>query len=135
MILVPDASALAEYLLKTPAYPRIRPFVEDDRVECHVPALCDVEIVSVLRGSLLGGRLTVERAEEALETYRELPLIRHDHLLLVPRIFELRQNFSAYDACYVALCESLGGRLLTGDRHLQRAVVVRLELDVVSLQE
>lgn len=130
MIVVVDASALAEYLLRTPAYDEISQFIEGERSECHVPVLCDVEIVSVLRGAVLGRRVTIERAHEALETYGDLPLTRHDHLPLLHRILELRDNFSPYDAVYVALCEALGGRFVTGDRPLARAVRAHLKLDV-----
>lgn len=47
------------------------------------------------------------------------------------RILELRANFSAYDACYAALTEQLGGILLTADKRLSRAVRDHLTLDVV----
>lgn len=65
MIFVVDASALAEYLLRTPAYHEVYRFIEDERSECHVPALCDVELASVLRGAVLGRRITIECAQEA----------------------------------------------------------------------
>lgn len=48
-------------------------------------------------------------------------MTRHGHQELLPRIMELRHNFSAYDATYVALTERTSGRLLTGDRHLAGA--------------
>jgi predicted nucleic acid-binding protein len=43
----------------------------------------------------------------ALQHYLLLPLTRHGHQALLPRVLELRANFSAYDACYVALAERL----------------------------
>jgi len=51
--------------------------------------------------------VSAERAELALQHYLLLPLTRHGHQALLPRVLELRANFSAYDACYVALAERL----------------------------
>jgi predicted nucleic acid-binding protein len=61
------------------------------------------------------------RAREALTDYLDLPLERHGHPHLVSRALELRGNFSAYDAVYVALAEGVGATLLTADRPLARA--------------
>lgn len=52
----------------------------------------------------------------------DLPLTRHGHTALMPRMLALRANFSAYDATYVALVESIGAELMTGDERLARAV-------------
>ena len=37
------------------------------------------------------------------------------------RAFELRENVTAYDACYVALAEALDWPLCTADRRLANA--------------
>lgn len=60
-----------------------------------------------------------------------MPIIRHGHQQLVPRIIELRDNFSAYDAAYVALAERLGGSLLTLDERLARAARAHTSIDVL----
>ncbi len=52
---------------------------------------------------------------------RGLPLERYDHGPLLDRVLELRHNFSAYDATYVALAEALGTSLLTADAGLHAA--------------
>ena len=89
--------------------------------DLHVPALCDVEVAAGLRRGMLRGALSEERTAEAIEDYLDLPLTRHGHQRLLPRILSLRDNFSAYDATYVALAERLDGELLTADERLARA--------------
>jgi predicted nucleic acid-binding protein len=65
--------------------------------------------------------MNVDRAAEAIEDYLDIPIVRHGHTGLVTSILRLRQNFSAYDAAYVALAASLGAVLLSADRALRRA--------------
>lgn len=48
----------------------------------------------------------------------DLPLTPYPHLALLPRIWELRHNFTAYDAAYIALAEALYAPLVTRDRAL-----------------
>jgi predicted nucleic acid-binding protein len=68
------------------------------------------------------------RAADALEDYLDLPLFRHGHQALLARVLQLRSNFSAYDAAYVALAEQLKGELLTADDGLARAIRTQLPL-------
>jgi predicted nucleic acid-binding protein len=121
-LLVVDASAFVEYLLRTDTGLAFAPVIEADDALLHTPALCDVEVVAALRRALLLGELDEARAVEALESYLELPLARHGHAGLAVRLLQLRHNFSAYDATYVAVCELLDAELLTADGGLARAV-------------
>ncbi len=121
-LIVADASALVEYLLRTGRSELVRAVIQSAETSLHVPALCDVEIVSALRRGLMRKVLTERRGREALQDYRDLPLTRHGHTLLLDRILELRPNLSAYDATYVALAERIDAALLTADRALARAV-------------
>jgi predicted nucleic acid-binding protein len=132
-VFVVDASAIAELLLQTPAGRRVAAEIRTDASSLHVPALCDVEVAAVLRRALLSGRLDAERAAEAVQDFLDLPLTRHGHTRLLPRILALRANFSAYDATYVALAEALGARLVTADQPLVRALRRHTEVDVVSV--
>ena len=131
--LVADASALAEYLLRTDSGSAVERELRAPAAEVAVPALCDVEVASVLRRAMLRRRLSPERAAEALEDYRDLPLTRHGHLALLHRALQLRENFSAYDAVYVALAERLDGRLVTADAALARAVERHADIDLVAI--
>ncbi len=71
------------------------------------------------------------RAAEATADYLSLPLSRHGHERLLGRILELRENFSPYDATYIALAEQLEASLVTTDAALARAVRRHLRLSVV----
>jgi predicted nucleic acid-binding protein len=133
---VVDASAWVEYLLGTEGASATREWVEAGDVELHVPALCDIEVVAALRRVLLSSRAPIDstRANEALEDYLDLPVGRHGHDSLLARVLELRDNFSAYDAAYVALAERLGATLVTGDRRLANAVNAHLRVAVNAIR-
>lgn len=123
-----DASAIAEVLLRTKlSFFFIAQLTPPD-TDIHVPELCDLEFVSVLKSA----RISEARAAEALLDYRRLPMRRHRHEPLLDRVLELRHNFSVYDACYVALAETIDATLLTGDRRLAVAVRNHLPLAVVT---
>ena len=106
--------------------------VEAADAELHVPPLCDVEVASALRRLVLRRELVLERASEALASYADLPLERGDHGPLLFRVLALRENFSAFDAVYVALAESRDAALVTADDRLARAVRAHLSLELVE---
>jgi predicted nucleic acid-binding protein len=128
---VVDASALGELLLRTERAESIAGVVGAADVALHVPALCDVELVSILRRALRGNLLTEPRALQAANHYLALPLTRHGHLRLLPRMLALRENFSAYDAAYLALAEQLRGELLSADERFARAARIHTAVTVV----
>jgi predicted nucleic acid-binding protein len=119
--------------LRTPLAAAVEAELRRVPFDLHVPAVCDVEVASVLRRALLARRLTAERAAAALDDYLDLPLSRHHHAASLPRMLALRDNFSAYDATYVALAERLDAILVTGDAPLARAVRAHLDLEVVGV--
>jgi predicted nucleic acid-binding protein len=122
-MLVVDASAIAELLLGRPAAARIRDHVAEHDYSLHAPHLLDIEVLRALRHLVASGEASADRAGEAVADLLALPLERYPHDTLVPRVWELRDNFSAYDAAYVALAESLtdsGAALLTSDARLAR---------------
>jgi predicted nucleic acid-binding protein len=69
----------------------------------------------------LAKSLSSARARQAFEDYMNIPLERFPHDVLLPRIWELRHNLTAYDAAYVALAEALDAPLVTCDRALSSA--------------
>jgi predicted nucleic acid-binding protein len=120
--LVVDASALVEYLFRTPRGITLAPLIETRGVDLHVPALADIEFASAVVRLLVRRIVSTDRATEALGDLADLPLTRHGHLALLPRILSLRGNFSVYDGVYVALAESLAAGLITADEKLVTAV-------------
>ena len=91
----------------------------------HAPALIDAEVSSVVRGLTISVkpniRISSDRAEQMLTDYAGLRLARHPMQPLQARVFELRDNLTAYDAMYVALAERLALPLLTDDAELAAA--------------
>jgi predicted nucleic acid-binding protein len=92
----------------------------------HVPALCDLEVTAHFRRLILRGIAAPETATALLSAYLALPLRRHAHARLLGRVHELRDNFSVYDASYVALAEALKLPFLTSDERLARTVEAHL---------
>ena len=84
----------------------------------HAPHLLDVEVTHALRRHFLQGAIDEQRGQEALNDLAAWPLTRHVHGPLVPRIWALRNNVTAYDAAYIALAEMLHAPLLTCDSRL-----------------
>ncbi|RED36140.1 hypothetical protein BJ123_10873 [Rhodopseudomonas thermotolerans] len=67
----------------------------------------------------------------ALADLADFPLQRHPHEFLLPRIWQLRNNLTAYDATYVALAEVLEAPLLTRDKRLAGAAGHRAQIELV----
>jgi predicted nucleic acid-binding protein len=97
----------------------------------HGPELLPLEVTSVLRRFALAGQLSERGARTALEKMGTLPLTLHSHLGLLPRIWELRDNLTAYDAAYAAVAEALGAQLLTSDARLSRAPGLRCRVELL----
>lgn len=95
------------------------------------PDLLRVEAVSVIRRRLANGALTTARATNAIEDLLNLPISVYPTAALLRRAWELRDNVTAYDACYVALAEALGCTLATADRRLADAPGARCRFDIV----
>lgn len=102
-----------------------------DRDEIHAPALIDAEVFNAIRGLLNGGKITLTLAMRTLERFAAMHnIIRHPAAPHIRRVLELANNFTAYDALYVALAERLGLPLLTRDAKYARAPVHKANVHV-----
>ena len=129
-MIVVDASAILEVLLRTPAAPAIEERLFERGEALHAPHLIDLEVLQVLRGYAAAGEISAERAREALDDLAAFRLRRWAHEPLTIRIWDLRQNLTAYDAAYVALAEALSAPVLTRDRRLASAPGIRARVEV-----
>ena len=120
-MIVVDASALVEALLRTPTADAIEMRLFGARETLHAPHLLDIEVTQVIRRYAATGEIDQERGRAALVDLGDFPLRRYPHGFLLPRVWELRNNLTAYDAVYIALAEILDAPLLTRDRRLAAA--------------
>jgi predicted nucleic acid-binding protein len=125
-VIVVDASAAVAGLLNNgPARQAL------SGQQLNAPHLVDAEVASVLRRHVSARQLTAEQGWAALDVWRHLGLTRYALHPLLDRIWQLRDNLSAYDAGYVALAELLNCPLLTADARLTRAAGLRCTVSVV----
>jgi predicted nucleic acid-binding protein len=129
-VIVLDASAVVELLLNTATGRTIAARIADPAVGIHIPHLTDVEVMQALRRYTRDRDLDPVDAAAAVDNLRALDLLRHPHEPFLDRVWELRDNLSAYDAVYVALAEVLDAELLTCDGRVARAsgTTARIEL-------
>lgn len=120
-MIVADASVIVEVLLRTADASRIESRLLSSDERLAAPALLDVEVAQVLRRYVLRRELPELHGRTALSLLGRFPIRRHPHGPLLPRVWELRENMTAYDATYVALAEALRAPLLTRDRALASA--------------
>ena len=91
-MIVLDASAAIDWLLQTPAGKIIDQRIYARQDTLHSVHLLDVEFAQVLRRLVREGRLTARRAQEALDDLSALRITRYAPVLLLRRIWLLRQN-------------------------------------------
>ncbi|MGL5866990.1 MAG: type II toxin-antitoxin system VapC family toxin [Dermatophilaceae bacterium] len=114
-MIVLDASAMVEALVGRDVEVALLDGLSGD---IAAPHLLDVEVQSVLRGLVLGKKLEPHVAERARHDHFAFTIIRHEHQPLAERVWQLRHQYTSYDAGYVALAEALGAPLLTCDATL-----------------
>ena len=130
-MIVLDASAAVDWLVQTAGARHIERRIFSRNQSLHAPELLDLEVAQMLRRLVREGALSAFRAEGAIEDLLDLRITRYPHLVLLPRIWQLRHNLSAYDAAYVVLAEKLGATLLTRDAKLASAAGHSAIIEVV----
>ena len=102
-MIVLDASAMVEALIGRA--------VADELLDAltggiSAPHLLDVEVLSVLRGLLLGGKLDPSAADEARRDHSAFAIDRYEAAPLADRIWQLRHQYTSCDAAYLSLAEA-----------------------------
>ena len=129
-MLVVDASVIAPVVADAgPDGVRFRQRLHGERVAA--PDLLRVEVLSVIRRQLHVGTLDVTQVEQAVTDLLDLPMTVYPTAPLLLRCWQLRDNLTAYDACYIALAETLGCSLLTADGRLSRAPGTRCAIEAI----
>lgn len=133
-MIVPDASAVALTFLDPEKEPRVHSALAELRADPAwlVPAHWHVEVLATIRGLLLGDKLDAATAGKAAAALRAMTVALAPTPPLLPRMWELRDNLSAYDAAHVAAAESRSLTLVTADVRVRRAGVARCDIRVVE---
>jgi predicted nucleic acid-binding protein len=129
-VIVLDASAVIEVLMKSAMGTLLSGRLHTVRL-VHAPHLIDIEVSNALRRQCSLGSLAAVRGRQALEDFRNMRILRYRHTIHLARIWELRDNFTSYDACYLALAEALGATLITRDKALRSARLRRGNIEVI----
>jgi predicted nucleic acid-binding protein len=119
-MIVLDASVVVELLTNSELAESLRRDLALTDESFVVPHLLDVEVVSALRNLSAGGRIDSHRIGEYLKELAMLPAERYSQAPLLGRMWELRHNFTAYDAAYIALAEAMNATLYTTDEKLRK---------------
>lgn len=120
-MIVLDTSAAVELLLGLPLARRVATCLEEVEWRAAAPQLLHLEVIQVLRRRVAARYTTLADANEARSLMRDMNIRYYDHWPLEERVWELRDNLTAYDASYVALAEVLDAPLLTSDVRIAHA--------------
>lgn len=97
------------------------------------PHVIDIEIAHGLRGLVIGRKLPAPDAERVLELWLRLAVDRVPMAPFLHRVWELKDNLTAYDAVFVAVAEGHGVPLLTADRRLAAAVGPKCPIQLIPV--
>lgn len=120
-MIVADASTVLEFLLGGARGRAAERHLLDTNERIQTPTLLDVEVTQGLRRLTAAGVIPEARGRASVELLQSMPLVRHPVTPLLPRLWQLRANLTAYDASYVALAEALDCPLVTFDERLAAA--------------
>lgn len=116
--LVVDSSIVVYVLTEASNDDVLRQRLSEPRI-LSAPALIDYEVASTLRGLVLGRKLPVGDADAVRADFADMKIVRFPGPITANRTWELRHNFTSYDASFIALAELLDCPLLTGDQKLK----------------
>ena len=131
-MIVIDSSAVIEVLLRSQIGIEIEERILSPFENLCAPHLLDLEIAQVLRRYCASGDMSPERGQNALDDLKDMPITRYPHDIFLSRIWELRNNITAYDAAYVALAEALPAPLFTCDKRLASAPLNDVSIELFN---
>jgi predicted nucleic acid-binding protein len=120
-LIVIDASAVLELLLRTDKGIKVQGRALVPRESLHAPHLIDIEVTQTLRRLVHLKEISAARGKQALEDHVALNIKRAEHREFLERVWALRDSVTAYDAAYVVLAEVLDAPLITCDAKLARS--------------
>ena len=101
-----------------------------DRSDIAAPEMALAETTNLFRRMELSGGITRLESTSAHSDLLSLGIDLYPFRPFAGRVWELRENLTAYDAWYVALAEALDWPLVTLDRRLSRSTGPRCEIVV-----
>jgi predicted nucleic acid-binding protein len=120
-VIVLDSSAAADYLLRRePEASWVEAQLDDAAWNLHAPHVFDLEVTRAVRRYVLANERTDDEGRALIEGLLALRIRRYPHVPFLEGIWGLRDNFTVFDAAYVALAEALNVPLTTTDRILAR---------------
>jgi len=101
------------------------------REQVQAPHLIDSEVAHVLRARVRRQVIDATTGWNLLHRFRWMAITRHGTFAVLDRVWELRDNLTAYDAAYVALAEAIDCPLVTADARISRAPGLRCSVTVL----
>jgi predicted nucleic acid-binding protein len=131
-VIVVDASVIADVLTRDgEAEEKAHATLERDPVWI-APEHWKIEVLSTIRRQTLTGVLSPDQGLEAIGDLQDLTVRSIPVDDQVGRIWELRDNFTVYDAAYVALAEARRLKLVTADGRMARSAVAYCTVELVT---
>ena len=127
-----DTSGVVDFLVGDQAAAEVAEMFQNEGT-LAVPDLLVFEVAAVFRRQVQRQAMNSDRAKSAVEDLGDLPLEIFPALSLRTRVWELRDNFTAADAFFVALAERLDEPLATKDRHLANAARAKTRIQIIEL--
>ncbi len=131
-MIVLDASAAVEWLLGLPLADQVTARLAPREQTVHAPHLLAVEVAQMVRRYVGKGDVSAERGARAIEDLADLDVVHHPHEPLLPTMWRLRSNLTAYDAAYVALALALEAPLVTLDARLAAAPALGADVHLIG---
>ena len=129
-MIVIDASVILHALIEIRDNSEIQRLLESSG-GVIAPHIIDAEVINGIRKNLRLKTISPERANFAIGDLQNMPIDRKSTKEFNQRIWELRDNFTPYDATYLALAESYGAQLFTRDQKLASAVKAHTKVTLV----